>query len=65
MKTAKERPTGGLVSYTLLLAIKTKFIRSTAKKFLAAANFLELLKVFERSNNAQVVCYSDIFSFYH
>ncbi|KAI5123598.1 hypothetical protein M0805_003415 [Coniferiporia weirii] len=28
--------------------------RSTAKKFLAAANFLELLRVFEKSNNAQV-----------
>jgi len=28
--------------------------RSTAKKFLAAANFLELLKVFEKSNNAVV-----------
>ena len=29
--------------------------RTTAKKFLAAANFLELLKVFEKSNNAQLV----------
>ncbi|KAL5495324.1 hypothetical protein ACEPAI_787 [Sanghuangporus weigelae] len=28
--------------------------RSTAKKFLAAANFLELLRVFEKSNNAEV-----------
>lgn len=33
------------------------FRRSTAKKFLAAANFLELLKVFEKSNNAVVVRY--------
>ncbi|TDL28545.1 DUF605-domain-containing protein [Rickenella mellea] len=31
-----------------------KATRSTAKKFLAAANFLELLKVFVKSNNAQV-----------
>lgn len=29
--------------------------RATAKKFLAAANFLELLKVFEKTDNAQVV----------
>ncbi|EJD04017.1 DUF605-domain-containing protein [Fomitiporia mediterranea MF3/22] len=28
--------------------------RSTAKKFLAAANFLELLRVFEKTNNAEV-----------
>lgn len=29
--------------------------RTTAKKFLAAANFLELLQVFERSSNADIV----------
>jgi hypothetical protein len=29
--------------------------RTTAKKFLAAANFLELLKVFVKSNNAELV----------
>src|SRR5271154_1738493 len=55
MKTGKEHRQGEPVSIMLHHAQFRIRFRSTAKKFLAAANFLEVLEIFPRSEVSESV----------